>query len=192
MSHCIILAADLGDLIFLLVVLVGGLVQWLTNRNKKPEDHRPEPFEDPFPRSSPGERSEPQQEPSWDELVEALGREPGELRPEQIAPPPLPTAPSTPTDTSVASPEAHVLEPLAPLSDYQKTILAALESSAPQTRSVPAAESPYEVKKDFSRGRTVLQSAAETTPSQRWLTSRTELRRAVILQEILQPPLALR
>lgn len=184
------LAADLGDLIFLLVVLGGGLLQWLASRGKKPTPEDASPYEDPFPSSGPSRRDEP--EPSWDELMEALGQKPGEVRPEQIepTPPPVPAAsppplPTTPRGITVV-PTPTEPEPAA-LSDHVRTMLAALESRS-QNLSPAAA---YETQRTFptagdkSRPRPTHSLSAI-------LRNRSELRRAVVLQEILQPPLALR
>lgn len=181
------LAADLGDLIFLLVVLGGGLIQWLASRNKKPDGQDPAPYEDPFPREEFPTRGDPAEpEPSWDELMEALGQKPGEVRPEQVAPPPLPpAAPPVPP----ARPVAPAFTPAAveePLSDQVRTLLAAMESrSASSAASAYDLDAPASATQMASQPRQLHNLAAA-------LRNRGELRRAVILQEILQPPLALR
>jgi hypothetical protein len=186
------LAADLGDLIFLLVVLGGGLIQWLANRNKKPDEQDPAPYQDPFPREEFPTRSGTEEpEPTWDELMEALGQKPGEVRPEQVAPPPAPPPPAPPPLPAAPPPlpATPAFTPAAaeePLSDQVRLMLAAMES-----RPSSSAACAYELDPPAP-------ATPATTPPRQFhnltavLRNRNELRRAIILQEILQPPLALR
>jgi len=185
------LAADVGDLIFMLIVLGGGLIQWLASRNKKPEQQDSAPYEDPFPRDEAPTRREGagETEPTWDELMEALGQKPGEVRPAQVEPPPVPVAPLPPSvPRSVPPPVPVTFQPAepAPLSDHVRTLLAAMEAKKEE-----ASASAYEISAPASATQMASQPRRQHNLAA-LLRNRTELRRAVILQEILQPPLALR
>lgn len=193
MSIHLPLAADIGDLIFMLIVLGGGLIQWLASRNKKPQDHDTSPYEDPFPRDYAPTRREGagETEPSWDELMEALGQKPGDVGPDPVEPSPAlptPAAPPVPANRPLPPPVPVTLQPTepAPLSDYVRTLLAAIEEK--KEASTPSA---YEISAPASNTPMASQPRRQNNlPG--LLRDRSVLRRAVILQEILQPPLALR
>jgi hypothetical protein len=192
MTNLFPLAVDLGDIIFLLVVLGGGLIQWLGSR-KKNSPTSGDPFEPDF---SPGEHesertAKPEAEASWDELMEALGQKPGEVRPEQVAPPVPPALPAPPPTVPPVPHQAFTAAAATPelpqLSDHVRTLIRAMES-----RAASDASSAYETEdRSFPSARRA-QAAIQSGGLGAALRNRSELRRAVILQEILQPPLALR
>lgn len=188
-------ASDWGDLIFLVIVLAGGLIQWLTGLKRK--QAKPPESPDPFggPRQDPAESSE---EPSWDDLMDALGQKPGGAPPPVPAPPvrqvPVPQEappPLRPIDepTVLSTPFRNLEDPApaAPaLSEHLKTLLAAMDQPRPMGQSatpLTAPKTPHQVP---------VVTGHTTTRFSRLLREPGQVRRAVVLQEILQPPLALR
>jgi hypothetical protein len=213
------LAADWGDLIFLIVVLVGGLVQWISGLRKKPDPGEAEPQDfPPFGETGPGvpDRPRPYQdpadydpEPSWDELMDALGKKTTDAPPPIPAPAPAPPAYAPPPPVpaprldraepaSLSTPfrtlQDQSAQPESPgLSDHLKNLLATMDQprpADPQGQAHGPSGSPLLEPRKTGDVPTV--TGRTNTRFGRLLHEPGQVRRAIVLQEILQPPLALR
>lgn len=183
-------ASDWGDLIFLVIVLAGGLIQWLTGLKRKqaqpPESS--DPFGGPSQESSGGGG-----EPSWDDLMDALGQKPGgappPVPPPRIPQPPAPQPALAEEPKALATPFRSLADeptPAPALSDHLKSLLAAMD----QPRTLAESTSPLATPKAPHQVPVV--TGHTTTRFSRLLREPGQVRRAIVLQEILQPPLALR
>jgi len=188
-------ASDWGDLIFLVVVLAGGLIQWLTGLKRKQAKREESTGSFGGPVHPPADASP---EPSWDDLMDALGQKPGG------APPPVPPVPAryTPAPQEPPAPLPPMEEPAvfstpfrtladqapaAPvLSDHLKTLLAAMDQPRPMGQNATPLTTPKAAHK------VPIVTGHTTTRFSRLLREPGQVRRAIVLQEILQPPLALR
>jgi hypothetical protein len=209
------LAADWGDLIFLVVVLVGGLVQWIGSLKKKapPEEADPS-YPPPFggPQQSPADHDA---EPTWDELMDALGRKSNEApppipttppapmpvpQPAYIPPPPIPTSKTERTEPTTLATPFRTLKDQEPterdepvLSDHLKALLAAMDQPRPLVQvgqsHGPTGNNLLDPRKP---GDVPTVTGRTNTRFGRLLHEPGQVRRAIVLQEILQPPLALR
>lgn len=203
-TQLLLAAGDWGDLIFLVVVLVGGLIQWISGLKRKqgPEDSTELDIPSPYGQGQDPSRREPvdpDPEPSWDELMDALGQRPGNAPPIPT-PPPLFTPPPPPVPTPApalrSEPEAlstpfRSLADQSPetpaLSDHLKSLLASIDEPR---RAIGQSDSSLSPSKKDHHVPTV--TGATTTRFSRLLREPGQVRRAIVLQEILQPPLALR
>ncbi|MDX6766055.1 MAG: hypothetical protein SFU85_04630 [Candidatus Methylacidiphilales bacterium] len=196
------LAADIGELIIPAIILVVGFIQWLMgllNKSKKPAEPAPDPFGGP--RQRPATEPDEPAEVNWDDLMDALGRAPNQPLPEAPAQPAAPVPPplrppvipaaqeevraplSTPFRNMEPTPE-----PADGLSDHLKTLLAAMDR--PRTSLSPIEHANMESLQQSAPATEV--TGRTSTRFARFLREPGQLRRAIVLQEILQPPLALR
>lgn len=208
------LAFELGDLIFLIFVVVAGVVQFIGGLKKKKQGQEPYPEEpdpstfEPFPGSETRreEPRRPEEEVSWDDLMEALGQRPTDARPEPVQPaperevftpppPPLPIPAPAPVARSTPPP-VPAAAPLEPeLSESVRNMLSVLESRSLTLSTLehsPGSEQALAATETREAAQATLRAASPRLRFAEALRSRTELRRAIVLQELLQPPVAFR
>ncbi|GAB4245795.1 MAG: hypothetical protein OHK005_11320 [Candidatus Methylacidiphilales bacterium] len=186
---------DLSDFLVPLIFIGVAIYQVLTQKKKANEDPQdPSPFPDEFdPGKFEDERTAPQ---SWDELMEALGQKPESPRAPE--PPPVPVAPA---------PSAVVPPPLPRRIDPEPIVQA---SAAPAPRPSPEASfwggpndlSSYRrspLKPDGSARAFAAQAVRfrevpgfDAVQLRRTLQQPERLREAILINELLQKPVALR
>lgn len=187
--------------------VLASLAQWWMQRNRHGQDDAlPESpsVRDSRQQAAPARR-EPQPQEEFDELgdlLEALGRRRHESPPppvEHTEPPVLPSpapqklSPKKPELARVPEPEpAMVLEPSKPVSvpvftEFPKAKLAPV---AEPTVVFPEEKTPHVSLRPFP-----VAKRAESSPTHRWagkLRSPDSIRDAIVLSEILAPPVSLR
>lgn len=181
---------ELGDLIFPLLIIGSVIVQWLSSRNKEEDEQAPPDL--------PSERSPQRREskaepvdPSWDDLIEALGQ--------PTAPPEIPPVVM---DTPVVPPP--VPEPEPELYQYQApetpSYLNQLERQKEQLEAKQQEAERIRAQSKLSRARSSAsqpeassyQGEATDLDLRQMLNNRQSLKKAIVLNEILQPPVSLR
>jgi hypothetical protein len=168
------------QLIFILIVLGASAFKWWMERSK---DKQPPP--PPPQREAWGQDPDP-----FDELMEALGKKSYDTRPAPVQPPPPPPRPPAVTvPPPVVAQESVSLEEKVPafadaepLSAYQKALLA----YAPRPAIADAPPAPSAIKPAASR------PAPKTGTIGSLLRDPASLRRAVVMNEILMPPVSMR
>ncbi|MGF1679091.1 MAG: hypothetical protein ACFCUX_07850 [Candidatus Methylacidiphilales bacterium] len=170
---------DLGDLIIPIIIIGSVIVQWLGSR-KEASPSTPQPPRVPRPQTPSPEYERRELDPSLDDLMEALG-----------APPARPTPPRMPMDTQrprIPAPvhTPRVVIPAAPspfererkrLEEKQKELEALTAKLASRPATAPAR---VRAVRDKATG---LRSILKNKPA---------MRDAMVLNEILQPPVSLR
>ncbi len=180
---------DLGDLIFPLLIIGSVIVQWLSSRKgdaderpDTPPNLPPQPFSPDSRREN--DRQEQSSEPSWDDLMEALGQpaappeRPPVVEKRTATPPPVPAyqAPETPAHVTLFERQRKKLKEKQQLLDDIKA-----KSQVPISNSQRYTDStsgPHRSKTAISL--------------HEMLNNRASLRQAMVTKEILQPPVSLR
>ncbi|MEM6821720.1 MAG: hypothetical protein AAF558_07270 [Verrucomicrobiota bacterium] len=168
---------DLSDWLFPLLLLGGAIVQWVTsNRESKDESSRPPTSS---PRTTRDEPTTTSPANEWDELLEALGQKeiPTELPQEQSSPPPIPNQSSQ--QDRQPTPYVDPLEARRRELEKTQRQLAEVNSSG----HLVTHETSSTVDKATSK---------KAANLRRVLANRSEVRQAILLNEILQPPVSLR
>ncbi len=204
------LAADWGDLIFLVVVLVGGLVQWIGSLKKKVPPEQADPSYTPPYGGARQDPDENDAEPAWDELMDALGKNPTDAPPPIPSPMPVPVpqpayvppppAPTPRTEPASLSTPFRTLQDQRPavqdqpvLSDHLKTLLAAVDHPPLMGQDEHGhSQTGINLLDPRKSGDVPTVTRRTNTRFGRLLHEPGQVRRAIVLQEILQPPLALR
>lgn len=213
---------DLGDFIIPAILIGGAVVQWLTGKKKVDQDQPdPYSMEDPFPKQQPRsgqDRSEPA-EMSMDELMEALGQKPKQegsrdfreletypdysfsppvpVQPVQPPPPPAPYLAPEPmvvrrniTETPQYIPNTSSSDSLNKHDDSQEKRFANFSSfDTPASTTAFPNSSSTKASKSSS---TFPLTQSSTQSRFAVLKSKASLRNAIVINEILQPPVALR
>lgn len=169
---------DLGDLIFPLLIIGSVIVQWLGSRNKGEKGVNDAPQQQSHSTSRETETGEA----SWDDLMEALGQ--------PTAPPEIPaipaqkaaTPPPVPAYQTPATPD-HVS-----LLDRQQRQLAAKQEELLEIQRKTKVKLPSRSQGPAS----VRYKARPSSGFRNVLNNRHSLRQAIVLNEILQPPVSLR
>ena len=184
-----------------ILFVLASLAQWWMQRNRQGQEEQPP--EAPLPemsRSAPDRREPPPQEELGDfgDLMEALGRRRHESPPppaEHLEPPVLPAPPppraSPPPPVPVIPPEPVVVfESPRPTAVFTSFPEAKLSPIAEPTFVLPHEETPRVTFRPFPAAR-----KADTVFTHRWsekLRSPDSVRDAIVLSEILAPPVSLR
>jgi len=184
-----------------ILFVLASLAQWWMQRNRQgQEDQASEELPPQQTRSAPDRREPPPQEEFGDfgDLMEALGRRRHESPPppaEHLEPPVLPAPPppraSPPPPVPVLPPEPVVVfESPRPTAVFTAFPEAKLSSMAEPTFISPHEETPRVAFRSFPAAR-----KADTVSTHRWaekLRSPESIRDAIVLSEILAPPVSLR
>lgn len=192
---------DLSDFLVPLIFIGVAIYQVLTQKKKANEDPQdPSPFPDDF---DPGKGEDDQQVPqSWDELMEALGHKPERAK-EPVAspePPPLPVAPAPPV-VAVPPPLPRPSLEAKPLTQPSDKPVVTPEPE-PSFWGGPNDLSSYRQSPFKSEGVTRALSAQavrlrevpgfHAVQLRRTLQQPERLREAILINELLQKPVALR
>ncbi|NJK92955.1 MAG: hypothetical protein HC904_14730 [Blastochloris sp.] len=194
---------DISDFIIPLIIVGGAIAQWVGSRKQggepsSPTMPEPFPFDEPRPRKST-------QEQELDDLMEALGQAtqrkqdslPQNRLPPPVVPPPVPSKVQLP--------------PKPPVRDFRDRIKQA-EERLRQSNPSPTTASAFHTADDAAQDRfTQFSSFDRETPKKKrvplssgtpvaWSKRRLSqdlrdplsLRRAIVINEVLQPPMALR
>lgn len=190
---------ELSDLLVPLIFIGMAIYQVITQARKKPteEEGEPRPFPDDF---DPGQFEEERRPvpQSWDELMEALGQKPESSRAPEPPPPPVPVVPTPPVEVPPPLPRLREPEPI-------------VQASAdPTPKPEPGASfwggpndlSSYRhspLKPDGSARAFVAQAVRfrevpgfDAVQLRRALQQPERLREAILINELLQKPVALR
>ena len=184
-----------------ILFVLASLAQWWMQRNKQNQEEPSSETPPPEPnRSSPGRRKPPPREEFGDlgDLMEALGRRRHESPPppaEPLEPPVLPAAPppraSPPPPVPVLPPEPVVVfESPRPTAVFTAFPEAKLSPIAEPTFVSPHEETPRVTFRPFPAAR-----KTDPVSTHRWaekLRSPDSVRDAIVLSEILAPPVSLR
>ncbi|MDZ4789059.1 MAG: hypothetical protein SH807_08965 [Blastochloris sp.] len=193
---------DLGDFIIPLILVGGAVVQWMNSRKK--ENQNPPPMEDPFPNEpfQPEERKRTLDpaETSFEELMEALGQKPKQREhvetqmeegySETYIPPSLPTPAPVAARRFIPEPPEYIVpkqnsaEVLQSRSDAQDKRFANFSSFD--------IEDSVQDSSPFAQKTVATQNEVKTNRWRDVLHNNSSLKKAIILNEILQPPVALR
>jgi len=176
---------DLGDLIIPLLIIGSVIVQWLGSSKKGGEEQGAPPD---LPTDTPTESSEQQGDPSWDDLMEALGR--------PSAPPEVPPAAPQPSVQQTPEPTPPPVIPVhqEPEQPYVNLLDQQREKLKEKQRQLAAVKKQTQTKLNKST-----RSSAPTVSKpvgaldlRNMLDNRRSLRQAIVVNEILQPPVSLR
>jgi len=173
---------DLGDLIFPLIIIGSIIVQWLSSR--KGDENEESPPDLP-PQQRPTQSNDDNGAPSWDDLMEALGQ--------PSAPPELPTTlPQSQTEPEFSPPPVPVYqEPERPahvnLIERQKQQLEEKRRQLDLVKKQTKVRQPSSVAVADSRN-----LPERSLNLRQMLNNRKSLKQAIVLNEILQPPVSLR
>jgi hypothetical protein len=192
---------ELSELILPLVFILVAVFQFFTRKKKKPGEEEPSPFPDDFDPNVPVEGQE--YDPTWDDLMESLGhkkempppalphRQESSSPPQEAdRPPPLPANQHRDLRRPLDLPQ---VDPSATMAYWQSQI----ESLQHKTEAVQKQARAFSDRKGVS-----FAGASKTLPRQRpgfsvhqlrlTLTDPTQIRQAILINEILQKPIALR
>jgi len=164
-----------GDWIGLLVILGAIVAQAVSALRRGKPPTVPEPPARPRPQPRPPVQAAPRPTPTW--------KQEPVIPPRPSVPVPVATPTPAPTPAAVADPDA---------ADLHRLLERLRQSDA--TRDTLATSERAERKESLAVGTSVTlnQASAGMQRLQSALRNRDELRRAIILSEALQPPLALR
>ena len=189
-----------------ILFVLASLAQWWTQRNRQgQEEQLPEaPSPSEANRSAPPRREPPPQEEFGDlgDLLEALGRRRHESPPptvEQTEPPVLPSPPPRPSPAPKREPAPPPLpEPVVVL-ETPKSAPVAVFTAFPEAKISPISspETVFEVEETPRAVFRPFPAAAKpaATGTHRWaekLRAPDSVRDAIVLSEILAPPVSLR
>jgi len=188
-----------------ILFVLASLAQWWMQRNRQgQEELPPEELPQGQTRSAPDRREPPPQEEFGDfgDLMEALGRRRHESPPppaEHIEPPVLPSPPLTKVSPAKREPApVHAPEPVT-AREEPKPVLPPIFTAFPEAKIAPISEptfvSPHEETPGVTFRPFPTAKKADTVSTHRWgekLRSPESVRDAVVLSEILAPPVSLR
>ncbi len=190
---------DLGDIIIPLVLIGGALVQWWASRRKgsAPETQEPDSYPGDQERSFQPERKS---DADFGDLMEALGQGPKKdtVQENRIPPPPIPPSFSFPMDEPVIVRRPIQEPPVYVARAQPETVMFEQITSRDDDLAKRFSQfSSFDIKEasDAALLPKVAFVATKASQQNRWrqdLRSRTTLRKIVVLNEILQPPVALR
>ena len=167
---------DLGDFIIPIIVIGSIIVQWLCSNKQNSENTAP-----PEQRRRSSETVGNPQGGEWDDLMEALGGNPA-------SPPPVPLDPITEPTTLYQSPT-----PPPPVVDLAQKRMEehqrALEEKRRQLEKLKRQQKPVAAL-DARHGS--YNVAPSLSSIQKTLSDKGSLRKAILVNEILQPPVSLR
>ena len=188
-----------------ILFVLASLAQWWMQRNRQGQEEPPS--EGPPPeqaRSAPDRREPPPQEEFGDfgDLMEALGRRRHESPPppvEQTEPPVLPSPPLPKVSPGRQEPAPVLVPEPVTVWEESKPVLPPIFTAFPEAKIAPISE-PTFVSPDEETPRVTFRpfpaaKKADTVSTHRWaekLRSPESVRDAIVLSEILAPPVSLR
>ncbi|MEM1158787.1 MAG: hypothetical protein AAF649_05820 [Verrucomicrobiota bacterium] len=179
---------DLGDLIIPILIIGSVIVQWLSSSKKEDREQGSPP--DPTALDRP-EPAKTRNDPSWDDLMEALGQPaaPPELPAEELHPPvPLAPDPAPPPVPVNREPEPPVVS----LFDRQKEKLAEKQRQLELLKQKTKVQLPASKRTSSAAAGPPGQGMADVLNIRGMLDNRKSLKQAIVVNEILQPPVSLR
>ncbi|MBX2825611.1 MAG: hypothetical protein KTR33_12830 [Gammaproteobacteria bacterium] len=181
---------DLGDLIIPILIIGSVIVQWLGSSKKNDEEQGAPPE---LPTEYPSEPQKSGSDPSWDDLMEALGQPsaPPEVPPvaeqRSATPPPVPAATPAPAVEYQAPEQPAYLSVL----DRQKKRLEEKQRQLEQVKQQTKVQLPNSGSAS-PQPATVRHRPIGSLNLRGMLNNRKSLKQAIVLNEILQPPVSLR
>jgi hypothetical protein len=190
---------DIADIIIFILFIAGGaVVQWWKSRQENNSEKKTPPYlEEPFPK-----QPAPRRNPDLDDLMEALGQAPKkkEASSENRIPPVLPPPMSARAPVIVPRQAKPIPEPpvYVPRAEPESVSYESITSHDEDLNKRFAQFSSFDIE-DAAAARKLPPAvvlaptkASQQNPWRQDLRSGRTLRKAVVLNEILQPPLALR
>lgn len=179
---------DLGDLIIPILIIGSVIVQWLSSSKKEDGDQGSPTGPPSLNRPEPAKK---EGDPSWDDLMEALGQ--------PAAPPELPTEePQLPVQVAPKPTPAPVPvsrtteEPIVNLLDRQKEKLAEKQRQLERVKQQTKVQLPTSTGSSLASIEQHARSATRVLNVRGMLDNRQSLQQAIVVNEILQPPVSLR
>ena len=188
-----------------ILFVLASLAQWWMQRNRQgQEEETSEALPPQQTRSAPDRREPPPQGEFGDfgDLMEALGRRRHESPPppaEPIEPPLLPSPPLTKVSPAKQEPAPVLVPEPVTVREEPKPVLPPIFTAFPEAKISPIAEptfvSPHEETPRVTFRPFPTAKKADSVSTHRWaekLRSPESVRDAVVLSEILAPPVSLR
>ena len=186
---------NIGDLLPILIFLIIGLMQaigaWL-KKKKKPDE-----TQDDYPTIDTNE-TDPNVEEAWDELMEALGGGKKEDVEEAAAPKTPPVVEPVPSQvqTPPPLPQQQTPPPTRTLIDIQKETAKKIEAANREAERIASRSKPATIKKEKTTQQAYQIPAHQVGISRlslaQTLQNKNSLRQAIIINELLQPPVSMR